>query len=193
VPAGRTKAPQETLAGWKQTDVGGALPGGLHALGEGRFELFGGGADIWGAKDQFRFLYRPVEGDFELETALESVEDLEDYTKAGLMVRADVDPSSPFVLLSVFPSGDVQFAHRDRAGADAKGGEAIHGPVSDLRLRIVRRGGVIETYAARGTGAWTLAGSTPDRLPKRVYVGAVALSHDNSQLAKIVYRDLRVK
>ena len=190
-PPKRTVAPQESLAGWSQTDIGASLPGGLQKTENG-FALYGGGRDVWGARDEFRFLHRAVRGDFTLEATLVGVEDIDAYTKAGLMIRASAAPDAPFALLSSFPSGELQLAHRDTAGTDVTAPPTAKAPLNDLRLRLVRKGGTI-TASYRANGEWKTLATIPDRLPSEVLVGAIASSHDPSQLAKVDYRELSVK
>lgn len=189
-PPKRTVAPQQEWIGWTQTDVGGAMRGGLSRQGEG-FALFGGGRDVWGDHDEFRFLHRTVEGDFTLEATLVGVEDVDSYTKAGLMIRASNDPASPFALLSSFPSGEIQLAHRDAPGGEASAPPTSRGSLPNLRLRLVRKGGQIVASVMRAD-AWKVVASIPDRLPARALVGTIACSHDPSQLVKVEYRDLRL-
>ena len=189
-PPKRTVAPQESLAGWSQTDVGATLPGGLQKTENG-FALYGAGRDVWGSSDEFRFLHRTMRGDFTLEATLAGVEDVDAYTKAGLMIRASTAPGVPFALLSSFPSGELQLAHRDVVETDATAPPTAKAPLSDLRLRLVRKGGTI-TASYRTNGEWKTLAAIPDRLPNEVLVGAIASSQDPSQLVKVDYRDLKI-
>ncbi len=189
-PPRRTVAPQESLPGWSQMDIGASLTGGLQKE-EGGFALYGGGRDVWGTSDEFRYLYRTVRGDFTLEATLAGVEDVDAYTKAGLMVRATTAPDAPFALLSSFPSGELQLAHRDSVGGEASAPPMAKTDVNGVRLRIVRKGGSIAAFY-RTKGEWKALATIPDRLQNEVLVGAIASSHDPSQLVKVDYRDLQV-
>ncbi len=188
IAPGRTIAPQETLAGWTATDVGGALRGGLENVAGG-FNLFGGGHDVWGTKDEFRFLHRETEGNFRIEITLADVEDVDAYTKAGLMIRASTAPDAPFALVSSFPSGEVQLSHRDASGEETTAPPTLKLNVEGLRLVLERNGGTITASAVRN-GVLTTVASIPDRLPKRVLVGPIACSHDPSRLVKVEYREM---
>ena len=47
--------------GWRATDIGGAKPPGRETTyADGSIEVFGGGNDIWGASDDFRFIWREI-------------------------------------------------------------------------------------------------------------------------------------
>ena len=189
----RTTAPQGQLVGWTNTDIGGALPGGLEATASG-FNLFGGGADIWADRDQFQFLHQEVDGDFEMTVRINSEEDLGSYCKAGLMVRSDMASSSAFVMMSIFPSGEVQTAVRATDGASAQGSEA-RAVGFPMEMRIERHG---EQYSCScrkaGVESWTeLALPAAPHLGAKVSCGPIALSHDDSQLIKISYTNLTLR
>jgi hypothetical protein len=191
-PAVRTTAPQGSLPGWTTTDVGGALTGGLDVRPGGEFDLFGGGNDIWGNRDDFRFLHQTLTGDGTLEVTVRSTENIDTYTKAGLMLRAGLAPDAPFVLLSIFPSGEMQIARRERAGEAAVGSEAKYGTFPNLTLRIVRRAGTLYFSYRTATGPDQPIGTLPDFLPPEVQAGPIALSHSPSELVKISYQNLTV-
>jgi len=187
-PPKRVTAPQETLVGWRQTDIGSPLAGGLENTSTG-FALYGGGSDVWGAKDSFRFLNRRLEGDFSITVTIRSEENIDSYTKAGLMIRASDAADSPFALLSSFPSGEVQLAHRDTAGGDTTAPPTAKGKFPGLQLRLVRKAGTITAFYFTG-GAWKSFASVPDKLPKSVLVGPIACSHDTGGLVKVEYEGL---
>jgi hypothetical protein len=192
VPVTRKVAPQDTLAGCESTDVGGALTGGLKASSPAAFELYGGGNDIWGKRDEFRFLHQTLEGDGSVEVTVESIENIDSYTKAGIMFRDGLAPDAKFLLVSIFPSGEIQVAHREKAGSDAVGGEAKQAKLPGITLRVTRRGGVI-TVEYRTSGAeYQLLSTLPDFLPGAIQVGPVALSHSADELVKINYKNLSV-
>ena len=61
----------------------------------------GSGADIWGTADEFHYAYRAfngaASGKIHLTTHVDSVQNVNAWTKAGLMVRASLDPGSMHV------------------------------------------------------------------------------------------------
>lgn len=62
------------------------------------YEVTGSGADIWGAADEFHFLFKEVSGNFTLKgtVMLDPLESTNDWAKAGLMVRDSIDAGSVF-------------------------------------------------------------------------------------------------
>lgn len=193
LPKPRTTAPDDAVwPGWTSTDIGGALKGGLVKKSDASFELYGGGNDIWGAQDDFRFLNIPVAGDFDLTVTIDDVEEVDTYTKAGLMLRADSTTGSPMVLVSTFPSGEVQFVVRQAANgqATASGSGQVTFPRAQFRLQ--RQGDLVTAWAGDKTSMKQI-GSTTWQGPKAAMAGPVALSHAAGRLAKVTYSDLAIK
>ncbi|RYG35078.1 hypothetical protein EON81_13765 [bacterium] len=188
-PPAITKVPaNDLLPGWDTTDVN-AREGGQKLDADGTIHLFGGGNDIWGAEDGFRFASQEAKADFEIEAEVVSLRDTNAYAKAGLMVRGGNEKDAPMLLLSVFPNGTAQTAFRAKKGVEAVGGEGVDGPLP-TRLRLVRKAGKVEAFAAHGSD-WKSLGSFDFAGPVRI--GLVALSHDDRQLTEAVYRNVKVK
>ncbi len=192
IPKPRTTAPQETLDDWSATDLGGAMKGGLQKVGAGVFALFGAGNDLWGSKDEGRFLHKTVAGDFTLQVQLRSMEDIEQYSKAGLMVRSTLDQDAPNLLLSSFYNGELQLAWRPAKG-EAMTAQEIVTSAAPVWLRITRKGSDFTAERSQNGTAWTLVGkqSVP-ALGGKVMVGPIALSHVGHALIKVFYSDLNL-
>jgi regulation of enolase protein 1 (concanavalin A-like superfamily) len=177
------------LPGWTSVDLGGARRGGLVIKDDG-FDLYGSGNDIWGERDSCRFLAQTMAGDFSIEVRLDSLMDTDSYAKAGLMIRASDEPNAPFVLLSSFPSGELQLATRASAGASAVGRESTKDWKFGNRLRLVRAGDTVRAEFESGAGWKTLGQATFSGANPRV--GVVALSHKDDRLTRVAYRQLRI-
>src|SRR5687767_8524636 len=72
---------------WASQDVGDVGASGSSQLVGTRLVVRGSGADVWGAADEFHFAHTSISGDFELTAYVPHVDDLDRWTKAGLMVR----------------------------------------------------------------------------------------------------------
>jgi hypothetical protein len=192
IPDPITSVPyQDVLAPWTATDIGPAMKGGLRSTGAESFDLYGAGSDIWGRQDEFRFLNRPVPGDFELTATLNSLADVHSYAKAGLMARSSLSPTAAAVLISAFPSGELQVAVRPKDGDEMAGvgnGQTVTFPV---RLRMVSKGGEISIDWAKPGAEWQTFRKVAIAF-KPAYAGVVALSHDNRQLAKASYSEVKL-
>jgi endoglucanase len=186
----RTTAPQDSLPGWTSLDLGNALKGGLKNLDGGKFELYGAGSDMWGGRDEGRFLARQASGDFVLSVKVEEIEDLEQYSKAGLMVRETSDADSAAAILTSFPSGEIQFATRSVTGVQMEAAPTAEGR-APFWLRLTRKGATLTADWSQEGREWKTLGSKeiPGFGPT-VWVGPLALSHEPSSLIRIVYSGL---
>ena len=101
--------------GWKAKDIGDAIEGGQRVLSANSFEVYGGGVDIWNERDDFRFVYKEVDGNFTLTTWVDEFDSIGDqWSKAGLMVRKNLNPDSPMFIINTLLSGELQAAVRKK-------------------------------------------------------------------------------
>src|SRR6185436_13514676 len=77
-------------AGWSSADVGSVSAAGSAGFAGSTWTVTGSGADIWGSADEFRFVYRAQPTAFEIQTRVDSVQNVHPWAKAGLMVRTSL-------------------------------------------------------------------------------------------------------
>src|SRR5712692_2687770 len=81
-----------------------ALLGSTFVVSNG-YDLFAGGADIGGLKDQFLFDYQPMSGDFDVQVRLQGLSQSDTWAKAGLMARTSLaSNNSPFAATLATPT-----------------------------------------------------------------------------------------
>ena len=76
-------------SGWSHGDIGAVAAAGSASFDGSVWTVTGSGADIWNTADEFHFAYRAQPTAFEIETRVESVQNVHPWTKAGLMVRTE--------------------------------------------------------------------------------------------------------
>ncbi len=78
--------------------------------------IIAGGHDIWGEADQFTYYYKEVSGDFDVAIVVQSIEHTNDWAKAGIMARQNLEPGSVNVMASARANNDlVTFQWRPEA------------------------------------------------------------------------------
>jgi serine/threonine protein kinase len=159
----------------------------------GVYTLVGIGADIWDTMDDFHFAYRTLQGDGSITARIDSIENVSPYPKAGLMIRDNLETSSPNAFALVRAAGTPVFQHRATAGTQTtttwRG--VIEGTGFPCWLKLTRTGNRFTAeYSSDGMN-WQ-AITTPVNepvsveIPMRdtVYVGLAVTSLDPSRLAE---------
>ncbi len=148
----------------------------------------GCGGDIWGSIDDFHFAYKKLDGNGSITIKIESLEDIQRPAKAGIMIRASLDPCAQFGAVYVTPNSGVTF----QARAEANGGvvsdayaatpeqNALH---ASVWLRIERKENQFSAFYSSDGTAWTPMAWSPQTIlmPDSVYVGLAVTSHDNKK------------
>ncbi len=182
------------VPGWSNEDVGA-----VGAVGSARLEhlglatVSGSGADVWGSADAFHWVHRTATGDFTFEAHLDSVDNVNRWTKAGLMIRAGTGPSAQHAFIFGTPTVEkgVDFQARPTAGGNSTQVLSL-AAAPPTYLRITRQGNLINAYM-RPTRErqWLHMGSiTLTGLPAAVEVGLAVSSHQDGVLATAQFSDI---
>lgn len=185
-------ADAQTLpAPWATRDIGSPALAGTASVASGTYTVTGAGADIWGTSDQFRFVYQPLQGDVDVIARVASLQQQDVWSKAGVMIRADLTAGSPHAFMLVSAARDYGFQHRAAAG-----GSTGHtaGPVGSAPgwVRMVRRGSQFTAYYATDGGTWTTVGSQSITMGSTVYVGLAVTSHNPSATSTATFTNVAV-
>lgn len=174
---------------WKTRDFNTALVG--YAKVEGNtLRLAADGADIWDAKDGFRYLYREIEGDFAATVRLESAPDTNNWSKAGIMLRVQEDETSANVTVLGTHKNGVVMQERLAAGAPSRTvGRTTWTNGTPVYLRIVRQGNRVTGYISTDGLTWSALADVTIDLPERVLVGVAVTSHSPGVLGEAVFTD----
>ena len=176
-----------------QTDVGGArrvAPAGFDARNQS-YAVNGSGANMWGARDEFHFVWRRMRGDFILTArALFVGRGKEAHRKLGWQVRSTLDADSPHASAVVHGDGLTSLQFRRAKGAETEESKFERGSADVIQLE--RKGDTLVMSAARF--GETFATRSVERLPlgEEVYVGLFVCSHNKDVTERAVFRDVRV-
>jgi hypothetical protein len=182
--------PAEKLTGWTAADVSTSLPGGQRKQGDGVVTLYGAGSDIWAVHDEFRFLHRQAERDFEVRTWLAVLDASQPFAKAGWMLRESLEPDAAHVLISAFPDGRVMLAWRPKRGEPTKEQPLAVGDLP-VGMGIQRDGHRIVVWYTDIDGQWrSQEVPNSDQLPNFPLIGLAVSSHDEAVLAAATFHGL---
>ena len=174
---------------WHSQDIGEVGLAGAARLEEDRCTAKGAGRNTCLTKDQFHFVYQPLDGDGEIAARVVDLETSAPQGRAGVIIRESLRPAAPHAFLFMRPDGNLEFEHRlalesktDRLG---RGG-------APYWLRLARKGDSITAYKSTDGQTWTKAGGERIKMGRRIYVGLGVSSWDNTSLATSVFDNVRV-
>lgn len=186
-------------------DIGENTKPGKTTIKNNQLEMLAGGADIWGTKDEFRFGYKKIKGDFDIAVQIKNLGKANQYTKAGLMARNDLSDNSEHVYFQIFPdntprnknNGGCEFQYRSEKGGEMKAiypnletaGNKFDVNFPNTWIRLKRVGDVFESYCSHDKITWDLYSTFTLKLPGELHVGLAVTSHNSNELTKAAFSD----
>jgi len=191
---------------FKHADIGKPAVEGTVTVTDEGFDITAGGADIWGVKDEFNFVYIEKTGDFDIAARIESLTATHLYTKAGLMAREALTPDCRHIFFQVFPdnnprnknNGGFEYQFRQVTGGEMK---AIYParfegkpdfPVTfpNTWIRLKRSGDKFTGYTSTDGKLWKEYTNYTLDLPDKVYLGPAVTSHKTTEPTVAKFRNL---
>ncbi len=155
--------------------------------------LSGEGADIYGGTDEFRFAYRQLSGDGSITVRVDNVQTVTDWTKAGVMIRENLDPLAIQVhMISAARQKLVEWMYRNMTNltTTTQFNTAANANPLPVWLRITRAGNVFTGESSANGTTWTKLTATDGSsssvtitMPASVYIGVVVCSQSAGNVA----------
>jgi len=186
---------------WINSDIGPVGAAGNACFDGSAFEIEASGADIWGSRDEFHFVYQSLTGDGEIIARVVSQENTDAWAKAGVMMRESLDANSAMIYMTMSPDPlgigpAYTMGDRPAAGVAMTAAANNVGPVSSggypHYVRLVRQGDTFTSYASDTNGNWQLLGSRTISMSITIFVGLATSSHNDGVLGKVVYDDVQI-
>lgn len=144
----------------------------------GVFTQSGGGADIWGTSDQFRFTYATLAGNGSITARVDALDNIGWATKGGVMIRQSLDADSRHAFLGIRPDGTLDSIFRATARASSANVNNA-GPAPWVRIT---RSGSLFTFASSTDGlSWTTLGTRSIAMTGPVLVGLATCAFADSR------------
>jgi len=166
---------------WSHQDVGSVGVAGNATYSAGTFALTASGVDIWDVADSFHFVYRPLLGDAVLTARVATLNSVDEWALAGVMIRQDLTAGSPEAISGVTLQHGISFTRRLTPGNISvyTAGALITTP---YWVRLVRSGNTFTCYQSSDGVTWTVVGSDTISMTGTVYAGLAYTSHNNNTL-----------
>ncbi len=190
---------------WSLVELGDADQGQV-ALNGGTLELTSDGTSLFHSDDNAAWVYRPVQGDFRVETVVSAIVDDAggDVRKACLMARQGTGPQDPRVMVCFIPHlpdppvAALQFDVRHVEGSAEELATLVPNVFLPVALAIERQGNTFSvSYSRDGGSTWTeatgqLGGSVELDLPSEIYWGLAVSSYDPNITMTVAFEDAAV-
>ncbi|HXI29287.1 MAG TPA: hypothetical protein VNG89_12705, partial [Vicinamibacterales bacterium] len=174
--------------GWSQQDIGAVGVAGSGGFDQATmvFTVKGAGADVWGTADALHYVYRPLSGDGRIVARVATVQNVNAWTKAGVMIRSSLAANAAQAFMLVSPGKGLAFQRRLTTGATSV---STSGPLAAAPywVALERAGSTITAYVSTDGSAWTLVGSDTIAMAADVYVGVAVSSHTTAAAAAATF------
>lgn len=174
-----------------QSDVGNpALAGSaVYDSGQKQYTVSGGGANMWGQKDEFHYVWRHVSGDFSLIATVRFPKaEPPSHRKAALMARQNLDDNAAYIDAVIHGSGLTELQFRDTNGDVT---HAVNFPINGpIRFELERKANWFTMYAANEGQPLQELGSYSLKLSNPIYLGLAVCAHNSNDVETAVFSDI---
>ncbi|MCL5279009.1 MAG: hypothetical protein M1376_03780 [Planctomycetes bacterium] len=122
--------------------------------GNGAFTVGASGHDIWDNADDFRFVYKRLNGDGSIQVKVDSLVNTNAWAKAGVMIRDSLDAGSQMAYMIESFSSGVSFGWRQNMGL-ACGSATQTGVVAPQWVKLTRKGNAFTAQYSADGKTWT--------------------------------------
>jgi regulation of enolase protein 1 (concanavalin A-like superfamily) len=155
--------------------------------GNGAFTVGASGHDIWDNADDFRFVYKRLNGDGSIQVKVESLVNTNAWAKAGVMIRDSLDAGSQMAYMIQSFSSGVSFGWRQNMGL-ACGSATQAGVVAPQWVKLTRKGNAFTAQYSADGKTWTdikdattgQVVSTTIGIGANCYIGLCVTSHNTA-------------
>jgi regulation of enolase protein 1 (concanavalin A-like superfamily)/phosphatidylserine/phosphatidylglycerophosphate/cardiolipin synthase-like enzyme len=178
-------------APWADADVGDTGVAGTASYSSPTFTVTGAGADVWGTADALNYVYQPLSGDGTITARVASVQNVNAWTKAGVMIRASLGSGSAQAFMLVSAGKGVAYQRRLSNGATSISSTGSSS-VAPRWVRLTRSGNTIAAFESANGSSWTPVGSSTFTMPASVLVGLGVSSHVRGANATATFDNVTV-
>ncbi len=156
----------------------------------GTYTLKGLGGDIWADLDQFLFVYKELSGAGTIAVKVETVENIDPFAKAGVMIRDSLEPDSAYASVLITPENGIRFQYRLVAGGntDREFDPNIAAPYWVKLQRTA--GGLIRASCSPDNTTWKQFTLKTITMKMPIYIGLAVTSHDVEKLCEAKFSNV---
>ena len=176
-----------------QTDIGSPDHLGRCQYDERRqtYTLAGAGANIWGVRDEFHFVWKRMAGDFIATMRAEFIGvGVNPHRKLGWMARKSLADNSPHVSAAIHGDGLLSLQFRRAEGGDTEEVQAALRGADIIQLE--RKGDVYTMSVAPYGEPFTAVEVHAIELEDEIYLGLFVCSHEEDVVEAATFSNVRI-
>jgi hypothetical protein len=185
--------PPALPTGWFSQDVGAVGAVGSVTAAGGTWIVSGSGADVWDTTDEFRYVYRTWTGDGTIVARVTALTAADEWTKAGVMMRASLAPDAAHAFMFTTP-GVNGLAYQRRP---ATAGRTLHsdggGGSPPAWVALTRSGDDVHAFRSDDGVTWIWLGVETIPMPPTLYIGVAVTSHTDGTVASATFDGVDVR
>ncbi len=176
-------------------DVGGPSWKGATEFdaSNGQYRITGSGANIWGQRDQFQYVWKEMSGNFAVTATMQFLGQGEQHRKAGIMLRQSLDPDSPYGDIVIHGNGMPGIQWRSNKGENTNTFDLPFDGPGKFKLMLVRKGVGLTVSIARDGAELKEVARTEVTFRNPILVGLVVCSHRADASDTVVFSDVSVE
>ena len=162
------------------------------------YVVTGGGANMWGTADHFRYVWVRLSGDVALEATVHFTGSAPEggepdpHRKACLVIRQSLDSSAAYADAAMHGDGLTSLQWRDAPGAVTH--EVQSAETAPTRIRVEKRGDYVSMLVGDGTSPLHPAGGAAKiGFSGEFYVGLAVSAHDTTRLETATFSNVRLE
>src|SRR5687768_13195993 len=146
---------------------------------------------MWGERDDFRFVWKRMTGNFILSTRARFIgAGVDPHRKIGWSIRPTLEPNSPHVTAALHGDGLMSLQFRRTAGGTTEQVQSLDSLPNYVQLE--RRDGVYIMSVAQFGDTLVTQQLTDVTLPDTVYVGLFVCAHNDTVTEQAVFSNVRI-
>ncbi len=154
--------------------------------------VVGNGRDIWHDIDEFHFTHGDARNPVRIEGRLSEFDGVEEYSKAGLMIRDGVDDDGAFAFVGSTGDHGTETMWRERRGVDAAS-DQLEEPYEIYQwYRVDAVGDRVTLFVSTDGTEWQALDQRRIDLDDSVAVGLVVCSHSEGETSEATFEDVTV-
>ncbi|HYM25880.1 MAG TPA: phospholipase D-like domain-containing protein [Vicinamibacterales bacterium] len=179
---------------WSNQDIGAVgIAGATSSDSTGaQLTVTGAGADVWGTSDALQYAYQTLNGDGSIVAHVTSVQNVNAWTKAGVMIRETTDPGSAQAFMLLSYSKGTAFQRREATGGTSVNTTGSTTLAAPYWVRLDRAGNTFTAYQSPDGVMWSVVGTDTIPMAAVVLAGVGVSSHTTTATATATFDNVSI-